>query len=253
MDINNYELVWGDDFDYEGAPDINKWTFEVGNHQWPNNELQAYTNKIENAYVKNGKLTICSLNKKDGERKFTSAKINTSKSACLQYGYFEVKAKFPVGPGSWPAIWLMPVDKSDHWPACGEIDLAEHIGRKPESVLFSLHSKRHNHQRHDTVQYTTSVKFDKNFFDDFHIFSMEWTKDYVEYFIDGKSYCRYNKNDDLEEQGYDSWPFDKPYYLILNTAVGGGLGGPIDISYLPYKFEIEYVHIYQKKNIKSPA
>lgn len=251
MDKNDYELVWADDFDYEGAPRTDKWSFEVGNHQWPNRELQAYTDKIENAYVKNGKLTICSLHQKDGEREYTSAKINTSKSACWQYGYFEIKAKFPCIPGSWPAIWLMPVDQSDLWPSCGEIDLVEHIGRRPDMALFSLHSKRHNHGRQDTVPYTTSVNFEEHFFDDFHVFSMEWTKDYFEYFIDGISYCRYHRSDDKENQGYDTWPFDKPYYLILNTAVGGGLGGAVRPEDLPFKFQIEYVHVYQKRHNKS--
>ena len=142
---------------------------------------------------------------------------------------------------------MMPIDQSDRWPSCGEIDLVEHIGRRPDMALFSLHSKRHNHARHDTIPYTTSVNFEKHFFDDFHIFSMEWTKDYFEYFIDGTSYCRYNRSDDKENQGYEAWPFDKPYYLILNTAVGGGLGGAVRPEDLPYKFEIEYVHVYQKR------
>lgn len=280
MNLKDYKLVWSDDFDYEGHPDPDKWTFETGNFQWPNRELQAYTDRPDNVYVKDGKLTILSIKERDGEREYTSAKITTKEKACWKYGFFDIRAKFPGGVGSWPAIWLMPYKKrrpipkgipvrqdgrpdfqkfteedlekfpkppiEDRWPNCGEIDLVEHIGRRPDSALFSLHSGRHNHKRKDTKPYTTVVNFEKNFFKDFHNYSMEWTEDYFEFFIDGVSYCRYNRTDDPVDQGYDAWPFDKPFYLIMNTAVGGGLGGPVNDDDLPFIFEIEYVHVYQK-------
>lgn len=280
MNLKDYKLVWSDDFDYEGHPDPDKWTFETGNFQWPNRELQAYTDRPDNVYVKDGKLTILSIKERDGEREYTSAKITTKEKACWQYGFFDIRAKFPGGVGSWPAIWLMPYKKrrpipkgipvrqdgrpdfqkfteedlekfpkppiEDRWPNCGEIDLVEHIGRRPDSALFSLHSGRHNHKRKDTKPYTTVVNFEKNFFKNFHNYSMEWTEDYFEFFIDGVSYCRYNRTDDPVDQGYDAWPFDKPFYLIMNTAVGGGLGGPVNDDDLPFIFEIEYVHVYQK-------
>lgn len=281
MDLKDYKLVWGDDFNYEGKPDPEKWTFETGNFQWPNKELQAYSDRSSNIFVKDGLMTIRSLKEKDGEREYTSAKVTTNGKACWKYGYFDIRAKFPKGAGSWPAIWMMPYKKrrpvpegipirsdgrpdfrrfteedwkifpkppeKDRWPNCGEIDLVEHLGRRPDSLLFSLHSARHNHQRQDTVPYTTVVDFEKDFLDDFHNYSMEWTPDYFEYFVDGVSYCRYNRTDDREDQGYDAWPFDKPFFLILNTAVGGGLGGPVNDDDLPFEFEIEYVHVYQKE------
>ena len=108
MNFDEYQLVWSDDFDYEGQPDSEKWNFEVGNFQWPNKELQAYTDRPGNVFVKDGRLTIRSIKERDGERKYTSAKINTNHKACWQYGYFEIRAKFPGGVGSWPAIWMMP-------------------------------------------------------------------------------------------------------------------------------------------------
>lgn len=280
MDLKDYQLVWSDEFEYEGAPDSSKWDFETGNFQWPNRELQAYTNRPGNVFVKDGKLTIRSIKEQDGEREYTSAKLVTRGKAHWQYGYFDIRAKFPKGLGCWPAIWLMPYRKlrkvpegvpvrsdgrpdfskfteedfkkfpkppiEDRWPNCGEIDLVEHIGRKPNSALFSLHSGRHNHTRHDTIPYTTVADFPDGFFDDFHNYSMEWTPDYFEFFVDGVSHCRYNKTDDPEDQGYDAWPFDKPFFLIMNTAVGGGLGGPVDDDALPFLFEIEYVRVYQK-------
>ena len=88
---------------------------------------------------------------------------------------------------------MPPIPENDHWPNCGEIDILEHIGRLKKHLLFSLHSKNHNHTRKDGIQYTTNVTFDVDFSDDFHVYAMEWTKDYIEYFVDGKSYCRYNK------------------------------------------------------------
>lgn len=281
MNFNEYELVWHDEFDYEGKLDNKKWNYEVGNFQWPNKELQAYTDSLDNVFVKDGHLTIRALKQKDGEREYTSGKVNTREKGMWQYGYFEFRAKIPEGLGSWPAIWMMPYMKrrkvpegvpvrsdgrpdfqkftekhwelfpkppeNERWPNCGEIDILEHIGRMKNNLLFSLHSKNHNHTRKDAVQYTTKIAFDKNLCEDYHIYAMEWTPDYVEYFVDNKSYCRYNKADDKEDQSPDSWPFDKPFYLILNIAVGGGLGGPVDESSLPYEFLIDYVRIYQKK------
>lgn len=281
MNFNDYQLVWTDDFDYEGIPDPKKWTFETGNFQWPNKELQAYTDRPDNIFVKDGKLTIRSLKQQDGEREYTSAKINTKEKACWQYGYFEIRAKFPFGIGSWPAIWMMPYQKKrilpkgiplrpdghpdfqnftkehwdifpkmpekNRWPNCGEIDIVEHIGRRPDMLLFSLHSGMFNHRTDTPNPFSNAKEYEKDFLNDFHNYSMEWTPDYFEFFVDGISQYKYERPDVPTEQMYDAWPFDKPFYLILNTAVGGGLGGPVDDNHLPYKFEIEYVHVYQKK------
>lgn len=278
MNLENYELVWSDEFDYEGMLDETKWTYEDGNHQWPNKELQAYTKSLDNVFVKDGKLTIRSIKQQDGEREYTSGKVNTKGKGEWQYGYFEVKAKLPVGLGSWPAIWLMPafedreipdglpktrdgrlnymemtkeqwkllpkLPKERHWPECGEIDMLEHIGRKKDWVLFSLHSGKYNHRQEEPNPYSRGVQLEEGFDEKEHIFGMEWTKEYFEFFIDGKSLMKFERVDD----DHHGWPFDKPFYLIFNTAVGGGLGGPVDDDALPYLYEIEYVRVYQKKN-----
>lgn len=281
MNFDEYQLVWSDDFDYEGQPDSEKWNFEVGNFQWPNKELQAYTDRPGNVFVKDGRLTIRSIKERDGERKYTSAKINTNHKACWQYGYFEIRAKFPGGVGSWPAIWMMPykekrilpdwvplrsdgrpdfdhftkedwerfpkAPKRDRWPDCGEIDIVEHIGRRPNMLLFSLHSGMFNHRISHPNPFSNHKEYDFNPSEDFHTYSMEWTPDYFEFFVDGISQYQYARPDVPDDQMYGAWPFDKPYYLILNTAVGGGLGGPVAEDDLPYLFEIEYVRVYQKK------
>ena len=131
------------------------------------------------------------------------------------------------------------------WPACGEIDMMEYVGRFPNHILFSLHCKNHNHADKSTKPLTTAVQFDFKPADDFHVYGMEWTEDYIEYFVDGVSYCKYNKADD-PDQSLDSWPFCKPFYLIVNLAIGGGLGGPVDKTSLPYTFTLDYIRVYQK-------
>lgn len=262
MHLENYQLVWEDDFDYEGCPDQSKWTFEVGNHQWPNRELQAYTNRETNVFIKDGNLVIRAVKEQDGEREYTSTKITTKGKKSWTYGYYEFRAILPKGVGSWPAIWMMPDSSSLtdedkerfsltqedlHWPNCGEIDIMEHVGRRQNNVLFSLHCKNHNHANPNTVHYTKATQFEEDLSTDYHIYAMEWTEDYIEYFVDGNSCCRYNKADDIVEKMHDSWPFDKPYYLIMNIAVGGGLGGPVADEDLPFEMIVDYVRVYQKK------
>jgi beta-glucanase (GH16 family) len=262
MDLKNYTLVWEENFDYEGFPNPEKWNIEKGNHQWPNKELQAYTDKEKNLFVKDGLLQIRAYKEKDGEREYTSAKINTCSKGAWKYGYFEFRAKLPKGVGSWPAIWMMPehlrhpkeeqiqmgiLPEHMKWPACGEIDIMEHIGRLKKHLLFSLHCKNHNHADKTTIPYTKNVEYSIDFSDDFHIYAMEWTESYIEYFVDGVSYCKYNKSDDID-QSPNSWPFDKEFFLIINLAVGGGLGGPVNDEELPFEYFVDYIKVYQKLN-----
>jgi len=243
MKKQDYQLIFSDEFDYEGAPDSQKWTYEVGNHQWPNRELQAYTDRPDNVHVKDGKLRIVARKEQDGEREYTSAKLNSIPR--WQYGYIVVSAKFPKGAGSWPAIWMLPEDirQGVKWPLCGEIDMVEHIGRKEGDLYFSLHSQKNNHTI--GTGYTT-IKPLPGVCDDFHEYAMEWTPDYIEYFVNGESFAKYSLHDE-DDHSIERWPFNKPYYLIMNIAVGGGLGGPVDESKLPYVMEIDYVRVYQKK------
>lgn len=269
MDKNNLKLVWSDEFEYEGCPNPHKWSYEVGNHQWPNNEAQAYTKDPSNVKVENGKLIITALKKKDGEREYTSAKVVTYGKASWQYGRIEVRAKLPGGRGAWPAIWMLPEDihQGVSWPTCGEIDIMEYIPNavnskifnmnsqqkdmkssfNPEKsiILFSLHSKLHNHSRKDCIQYTQMTQEIDTASTEFHTYAMDWTEEYIEFFVDEKSMVRYNKSDDKKDQSYLSWPFDKPYYLILNVAVGGSLGGEIHDEELPFIMEIDSVRVYQ--------
>lgn len=245
--IRDYNLIWSDEFEYEGAPDETKWSYDVGNHRWANGELQAYTNRSSNVYVKDGKLIIKALKEKDGEREYTSTRLITYGKQSFTYGLFEFRVKLPKGKGSWPAIWMLSdaIKEGMPWPKCGEIDIIEHIGRRRDNLFFSLHSEKHNHTRKDTKQYTTF--YDHNgVCDEFHDYVMEWTPEYFEFYVDGKSVCRYNKSDDNDDS-FERWPFDQPYYLIMNVAVGGGLGGDVYEEELPFVMEVEHVRVYQKK------
>ena len=242
-----YELVWEENFEQEGHLNEEDWNCEVG-ERWANNEQQAYTDHLGNVEVKAGSLHIRSLKESCGIREYTSGRVNTYGKHSWQYGYFEICAKLPTGHGSWPAIWMLP-DSIRHgkpWPDCGEIDIMEHIGRKQDNIWFSLHSGRHNHTRKDTRQYTI-IKEYENVSTEFHTYGMEWTHEYIEFFVDGVSACVFRKDKDTEDQTEYAWPFDQPFYLIMNIAVGGGLGGEIDETALPYHMEVDYVRVYQKR------
>jgi beta-glucanase (GH16 family) len=242
-----YHLVWRDEFDYQGLPDASKWNYDLGNHQWANRELQAYTNRPENVYVKDGVLTVRALKERDGEREYTSARLVTYGRQSWQYGFFEIRAKLPKGKGSWPAAWMLSdaIVKGTPWPRCGEIDIMEHVGRREDRLLFSLHSDRHNHTRTDTVKYTKACNVE-GVCNGFHDYQMEWTPEYIEFFVDGTSICSFHKADDPDDRTEASWPFDQPFYLIINIAVGGTMGGEVDEAALPYVLEIEHVRVYQK-------
>lgn len=246
MNIQDYKLVFEVDMSKDGRLDEKDWTYDVG-EKWANNEQQAYTDNLTNVRIEEGMLHINALKEEYGIRHYTSGRVTTYGKHSWQYGYFEIKAKLPLGKGSWPAIWMLPdsIHNGIKWPDCGEIDIMEHVGRMQDQILFSLHSGRHNHTRKDTIQYTKIEKIE-NVSTEFHTYGIEWTPDYIEYFVDGISTCVFRKDDDKEDQSFDSWPFDQPFHLILNIAVGGGLGGEIDDAALPYHMDIASVKVYQK-------
>ena len=137
---------WSDEFDYTGAPDPNKWGYDIGGSGWGNNELQYYTNSTNNANVANGKLTITARKENVGGREYTSARLVTKNKGDFLYGRIEVAAKLPTGKGTWPAIWMLPTDWAyGDWPKSGEIDIMEHVGYDPNNVLSSVHTQAYNH------------------------------------------------------------------------------------------------------------
>jgi beta-glucanase (GH16 family) len=243
-----WKLIWSDEFSKAGLPDGKKWNYDVGGHGWGNNEKQFYLEKsMENSFVKNGKLHIVALKKDFEQSAYTSAKLTTYQRLKLQYGKIEVRAKIPRGKGSWPAIWMLPDSyktNEEKWPLCGEIDIMEHVGKDPNVVHTSLHSSLYNHIKRTQITFFDTLN---NVFDEFHTYGIEWDEKGIKFIYDGQLYFETQKGQNGRVATNEGWPFDKPYYLILNLAVGGNWGGEIDPNIFPNEMQIDYVRIYKKK------
>ncbi|WP_028668138.1 family 16 glycosylhydrolase [Runella zeae] len=237
-----WKLVGGDEFNYAGLPNAAKWGYDVGGNGWGNNELQFYTEAdTSNAVVKNGILTITARKQKHENRDYTSARLVTRDKGEWKYGRIEIKAKLPKGRGTWPAIWMLGNDiKQVGWPKCGEIDIMEHVGYDPDTLVGTIHTQAYNH-----VKGTQKSKkiFIKNPYTEFHIYAIDWTSEKMDFLLDGKVYLSIPN----EHKTTNEWPFDKPHYLLLNIAVGGNWGGAkgIDETVFPAKMEVDYVRVYQ--------
>lgn len=247
-DTATWNLVWNDEFNYNGLPDSTKWNYETGGNGWGNNEKQYYMKKsIQNSLVHNGILHIIANKKKIETSNYSSAKLTTYQRFELQYGKIDVMAKLPAGKGTWPAIWMLPENYNkgiEAWPLCGEIDIMEHVGKEPNIIHTSLHSKLYNHIIGTQVTYFRKLD---DVFNTFHKYSIEWSEKYIKFYIDDKLFFESYKGQDGRVSTNEGWPFDKPYYLILNLAIGGNWGGEIDDSIFPAEMQIDYVRIYKKK------
>ena len=247
--VAKWQLVWSDEFNYSGLPDESKWGYDVGGHGWGNKELQYYTERRkENARVENGHLIIEA--RRDGweSNEYTSARLTSKGKGDWTYGRVEVRAKLPAGRGTWPAIWMLPSMKSygnGGWPDNGEIDIMEHVGFDPNVIHGSAHTRAYYHSI--GTQKTATVKV-PNALTAFNTYSVEWTPEEIRWYVNGKQYFTF-ANERLTQQtaDYKQWPFDKPFHLMLNLAVGGTWGGAhgIDKSIWPQRMEIDYVRVYQ--------
>ena len=242
----NYKLVWSDEFNYSGLPDSTKWNYDVGGNGWGNNELEFYKEKsIKNSYVKDGILHIAAVKEEYENKPYTSARLTTFNRFSLQYGKIEVMAKLPEGKGTWPAIWMLPnsITTGEGWPLCGEIDIMEHVGKDPNVVHVSLHSKLYNHIINTQVTHFEKVS---NVFNSFHLYGIEWTPDFIKFYIDNKLFYEAKKGENGHVTTNEGWPFEKPYFLILNLAMGGNWGGEVDNTIFPCEMQVDYVRMYQK-------
>ena len=240
-----YELVWHDEFNEGTELDAEHWTHEVQKSGWVNNELQNYVNGEYNGKrvteLSDGKLRINCF--KSGN--VYSGRVYAHVEEGWQYGYIEARIMLPKGKGTWPAFWMMPVEvdwTNEGWPKCGEIDIMEEVGTVPNEVSSSLHAEGHNHT--NGTQVTAARKIDKAE-GEFHIYAIEWTAQNITTYVDGEALLLY----DNDGKGVTNWPYDKPYYLILNLAWGGDWGGMngVDETALPVSYVIDYVRVYQKK------
>jgi len=239
------KLVWSDEFDKGSLPDTTKWKYNIGtgSNGWGNNEAEYYTKDSTNARIENGNLIIEARKESKGGKNYTSARLLTQDKASWTYGRFEIRAKLPKGVGSWPAIWMLGNNIEGAgavgWPTCGEIDIMEHTGRDLGVIQFSAHSKLLNWTL--GTQKTAKTNID-NVADAFHVYSIDWTKDMIKFYVDGVLY--YNVPN--EGKGSDYYPFVAPQFLLLNLAIGGNYtGNVVDDSIFPCRMEVDYVRVYQ--------
>ena len=238
-----YKLVWNDEFNSGSELNANDWTHEVWGKGRVNNELQEYVNHKTPegnlvTEVRNGKLRITAL-KENG--KVYSGRVYAKVREGWTYGYIEASIKLPKGKGTWPAFWMMPVNFTS-WPADGEIDIMEEVGYHPNYVSSSLHANAHVHTQGTQVTHEMLCEGAE---DGFHTYAILWTQQNITTYVDGKVQLSY----DNRGLGRDDWPYDDPFYVILNLAWGGDWGGAqgVDESALPATMEIDYVRVFQKK------
>jgi len=237
LEDRTYQLVWQDEFDTDGAPDESKWVFDLGGGGWGNNELQTYTNDPRNIIVEDGSLKITAINNGGS---YTSSRIKTLGKLDQAYGRFEARIKLPWGPGIWPAFWMLGSDlETVPWPQCGEIDIMEYRGQEPNIIHGSVHGPGYS----GGAAITKSYGYENDRFDvDYHLFAVEWGEDFIYYYVDDKLYQVIEPADVTGE-----WVFDRPFFMILNVAVGGDyVGFPTSGTPFPQTMYVDYVKVYKE-------
>lgn len=235
VSASSMTLMWFDEFSNTGLPDNNKWAYDIGTGSsgWGNNELQYYTNRLENAYCENGVLKIKAIKENFAGSQYTSARLVTRGKVDFKYGRVEVRAKLPTGVGTWPAVWMLGSNISTvGWPACGEIDIMEHRG----SDLHKIHSSLHYPGRSGGNP-VTNTKVISNATTEFHLYRVDWNSTSIEFYINNELFFTVANNASI--------PFNHSFYLLLNLAMGGNFGGSIDPAFNSAVMEIDYVRIYQ--------
>ena len=246
--VQNYALVWADEFNKPGLPDSTKWGYEKGMVR--NQELQYFTvGRSENARIEDTTLIIETRKEKYLGADYTSASVISKGSGDWKYGKVEFRVKVPEGKGTWPALWMLPTySEYGGWPKSGEIDILEYIGSIPDDLHFTTHFEGDKNTGHESAH--MAVNAIKKPYTQFVVLGITWTPSKIEWYANGVKYHEYVKT----AEDYKVWPFDKDFYLIMNMAYGGSWGGfdGIDDTKLPQKLYIDYVRVYQLKDSNSP-
>ena len=238
------ELVWSDEFDGDEV-DLTNWTYDIGGWGWGNGESQHYTDRPENARTQNGLLVIELREEQFEDSYYTSARLKTQDLREFQYGRIEARIKVPKGAGTWPAFWMLgsgfeqdAASEANRWPNVGEIDIMEYVGREPDLVIGTMHGPGYAGAGGRSKWF----RQDFDIADDFHTFAIDWNADRIQWFFDGEQYFEVGPDDIVRGE----WVFDKPFFIILNLALGGTLGGSIapDLEY-PIQYYVDYVRVYQ--------
>ena len=228
-------LFWSDEFDTDGAPNGNKWGYDIGNGSggWGNNELEYYTNRSQNVIVQGGILKITALKENYNGFSYTSARILTKAKFSFTYGRVEMKAMLPAGVGTWPALWLLGnnIDQIG-WPACGEIDIMEQRGVELNKIYGTLHYPGHSggNGNGSTINVANTTT-------QFHIYAMDWSPASIKLSVDGQVYQTVANTAQL--------PFNSDFFFIFNVAMGGNFAGSVDPSVTSATMQVDYVRVYK--------
>jgi PKD repeat protein len=231
-------LIWSDEFNTDGAPDAAKWGYDLGdgcpnNCGWGNNELEWYTNRPENVTVQGGLLKIKAVKESFNGKAYTSARMLTKDKFAFTYGKVDVRAKLPAGGGTWPAIWMLGSNiGSVSWPACGEIDIMEHLGNDLNKIYGTLHYPGRSGGNADG-----GTKIITKATTEFHIYSVDWTPSAVKIYVDDQLFHTVINSGNI--------PFNHDFFLILNVAMGGGFAGAVDPAFTNAAMEVDYVRVYR--------
>ena len=227
-------LVFSDEFNISGTPDASKWGYETGTGSggWGNNELQYYTSRPDNVIVAGGVLKIIALKENYLGSAYTSARLLSKGKYSFKYGRIEVRAKFPTGVGTWPAAWMLGDNiGSVGWPACGETDIVEHLGRDLNKIYGTLHYPGHSGGNADgnsiLIPDATTA---------FHTYTVDWSSTAIKIYVDTQLYHTVANSASI--------PFNQNFFILLNMAMGGNFGGAVDPAFTSATLEIDYVRVY---------
>lgn len=235
-------LVLEQEFETDGAPDPSVWSYDIGTGEngWGNQELQYYTSRLENVKVDNGVLLITAREESFEGSSYTSARLVTKDLFEQQYGRFEARIRLPWGRGIWPAFWMLGADIDENpWPGAGEIDIMEYRGQDPSVLIGSVHGPGYSAGEAISKEFVLeNDRFDTGF----HIFGIEWGPRYINFYVDDVLYNQITPEDVPGE-----WVFDKPFYILMNLAVGGNfVGSPNEETEFPQTMLVDYVRVYAR-------
>jgi beta-glucanase (GH16 family) len=243
-------LSWSDEFNLLNGSTVDRtrWTPQAGGNGWGNHELEYYTNRLKNVYIKDGNLVIMARREKytgadKVTRSYTSARLQTKRKSSQAYGRFEARIKLPYGQGIWPAFWLLgnDMDKVD-WPDCGEIDIMENVGHERSAVHGTIHGPGYSGGGGISATYTLAGQ--RRFSDAFHVFAVEWEPNAIRFYVDKDLYATRTPAD---LPAGKKWVFDHPFFILLNLAVGGDWPKYPDRSTVfPQTMLVDYVRVYQR-------
>ncbi len=245
-----YQLVWSEEFDGPEL-DLNVWNIEIGGGGWGNQERQFYTGRPENLRIENGHLIIEARKEVYQSNNYTSARINTRDKQSFKYGKIEARISLPKGRGTWPAFWMLGSNfPTARWPLCGEIDIMEHVGNDPNTVVHAVHTSDRNGSRGNNWSFKKTVP---NIVNEFNVYAIEWEEranhgdDNISFYVNGvRSTTIWEPHVNSTVQ---QWPFKQEFFIILNLALGGTMGGTIVDSSFDEDviMKVDYVRVYQRK------